>query len=107
VRVACPRSQVAVLSVTDHFTREKLKSGATPKVFGMIFGTQDGRVVEICASTESVCTVVDGRAVVDRENFDMNCKLCMWARCPTPPRVARDSRASLSQTWMCFRGTSF
>ncbi len=59
--------QLAVLSITDHFTRVKMGLGAAamgaapPRVFGMLFGRQSGRKVEIYEAKELNVVVGDGR----------------------------------------------
>ncbi len=56
-----------MLSITDHFTRVKMGLGAAamgaapPRVFGMLFGRQSGRKVEIYEAKELNVVVGDGR----------------------------------------------
>ena len=70
--------QLAVLSISDHFTRVNVGSAASGRmrVFGLLFGTQDGRKVDICASVELLCPLVDGKHTLRRDIFDQSVKLC-------------------------------
>ena len=81
-----PFPQLAVLSISDHFTRIKVsqqQSGASavatePRVLGMLFGRQTGRKVEIYNSKEVNIDVIDGRVVIDQESMLGDKKLCAW-----------------------------
>lgn len=81
--IICASSrQLAVLNIADHFTRVnvgKPAGGPAPRVFGMLFGTQDGRKVDICASVEMLCPPVDGKPTLRRDIFDKSLRLCACA----------------------------
>jgi hypothetical protein len=65
----CNYGQLAVLSITDHFTRIKMTSGSTTvgdvRVIGMLFGIQHGRNVEFLSSYEISYSVADGKVALD------------------------------------------
>ena len=68
-----------MLNIADHFTRVNVKKAPTEskdRVFGMLFGTQDGRKVDICASVEMLCPVSEGKHALRRDIFETSLKLC-------------------------------
>jgi len=78
---------LVVVSISDHFTRSRVRAGAE-RVFGMLLGVQQGRKVEIFSSFE--CAVgenglLNTQYLEDRKNAGMYPSflnqyplLCMW-----------------------------
>ena len=62
---------LVLINVSDHYTRVKVKrlsaQKEVPRVFGVLFGVQNGLVVDIFESTEMVYTI-DGST--GKVNFD-------------------------------------
>jgi hypothetical protein len=74
-------SQLAVLNIADHFTRVNVGNapGTTPsRVFGLLFGTQDGRNADICSSVEILCTHADGKYTIRQDIMETSMKLCTF-----------------------------
>lgn len=64
---------LVVVSISDHYTRSFVRSGAD-RVFGMLLGIQQGRKVEIFASFEAAITpegLLDSDYVELRKNAGM------------------------------------
>jgi hypothetical protein len=84
--------QLAVLSITDHFTRVKMGTAAAmgsarPRVFGMLFGRQSGRRVEIYEAKE------------------LNVVVRACARAPPPPHTRSTHTCNADQcTCVCVLG---
>ena len=61
---------LVLINVSDHYTRIKVKhkgGGEEPRVFGVIFGVQNGMTVDIMESFEMVYTINQTTGAV---NFD-------------------------------------
>lgn len=66
---------LVVVSISDHYTRSRVRSGLD-RVFGMLLGIQQGRKVEIFASFEAATTpegLLDSDYVELRKNAGMCC----------------------------------
>lgn len=76
-----------IINISDHYTRKKyqLKQGSTPvdtsldsKVLGILFGTQDGRRVEVRTSFELIFTVDKSGVVnIDHTYLQEKIEQCM------------------------------
>jgi len=55
---------LVIVNVSDHFTREKVRTGKPRRVFGILLGTQSGRRVEITNSFE---VLIGDNYVIDKE----------------------------------------
>lgn len=60
---------LVIINISDHFTRAKVESNATPppRVIGALLGTQNGRNIEISNSFELVYHTLEGNIVVDTD----------------------------------------
>jgi COP9 signalosome complex subunit 6 len=60
---------LVIINISDHFTRAKVESNATPapRVIGALLGVQDGRKIEISNSFELVYHTLEGSIVVDKD----------------------------------------
>jgi COP9 signalosome complex subunit 6 len=56
-----------IINITDHFTRgyTNVTDTAADRIFGVLFGVQDGLKVDIHTSFEIKYDIVDGQVVVD------------------------------------------
>ena len=73
---------LVLINVSDHYTRIKVKhkgGGEEPRVFGVIFGVQNGMTVDIMESFEMVYTINQTTGAV---NFDRDflSKKKMWGQ---------------------------
>ncbi|KAL1917839.1 uncharacterized protein VTP21DRAFT_3673 [Calcarisporiella thermophila] len=60
---------LALMNISDHYTREKVQGNATNRVFGALLGTQKGREIEIYNTYELLCKIIDEKIVVDHSFF--------------------------------------
>ena len=62
---------LVLMSICDHFTREQQKNvdGPPPRVLGILFGVQNGNVVDICESYEMITTTLSSGAAQFDEEF--------------------------------------
>jgi COP9 signalosome complex subunit 6 len=66
---------LVIINISDHYTRVKVNTPAPKKgakqeeirVIGCLYGTQEGRRVEVRTSFEMVYTVIEGKIVIDSE----------------------------------------
>jgi len=56
---------LVIVNISDHFTREKVRTGKPKRVFGIMLGTQSGRRVEITNSFELL--LLEGTYNLDQE----------------------------------------
>jgi len=56
---------LVIVNVSDHYTRERVRTGKSKRVFGILLGTQSGRRVEVGNSFEIL--VQEGANVIDKE----------------------------------------
>jgi len=66
---------LVIVNIAHHATRSKVRSG-TSRVYGALFGVQDGRHLEIFNSFEVVVTEVDGKQVFDSSYIERKSKSC-------------------------------
>jgi COP9 signalosome complex subunit 6 len=57
---------LVIMSMSDHFTRQRLSATPQQRVVGALMGEQKGRVVDIAGSFELIVTLVDGKHVLDQ-----------------------------------------
>jgi COP9 signalosome complex subunit 6 len=57
---------LVIMSMSDHFTRQRLSAAPQQRVVGALMGEQKGRVVDIAGSFELIVTAVDGKQVLDQ-----------------------------------------
>mmetsp|Transcript_1171 Transcript_1171/g.1338 ORF Transcript_1171/g.1338 Transcript_1171/m.1338 type:complete len:334 (+) Transcript_1171:23-1024(+) len=59
---------LVLVAISDHYTREKVrKKIEKPRAVGALLGVQTGRKVEVKTCYELVCTLVDGKWIIDTE----------------------------------------
>jgi len=56
---------LVIVNISDHFTREKVRTGKARRVFGILLGTQSGRRVEVSNSFEIL--LVGDTHTIDKE----------------------------------------
>ena len=57
---------LVLINISDHYTREKVKGGDKGRrVYGVLFGVQDGMVADVCESYEMVYTIDKATGKVD------------------------------------------
>ena len=69
---------LVVLSLADHYTREVCeKPAGSRRCLGLLFGRQDGRVVQVLETVEMAFRVdADGRPVLELEAVETDMQLC-------------------------------
>jgi len=56
---------LVIVNISDHYTREKVRTGKPKRVFGILLGTQSGRRVEVTNSFEII--ILEGAHAIDQE----------------------------------------
>jgi len=62
---------LVIMNISEHWTRTKVQEGSPQKVYGAIIGKQKGRNIEIMNSFELQVHVLEGKAVIDRDYYNM------------------------------------
>lgn len=72
---------LVVLSIADHYTREVAQNpNGSRRCVGLLFGQQNGRVVEVVETVEVTFTAVKGEPTIATEAVETDMKLCQERR---------------------------